>query len=464
MQQTVFLNLSLPIELRYLAIIQLKNGIDKYWRRAAASSIKRDEKALIRSRCLESGFNEPDHRIALQNAVMIAKIVRIDYPQDWYVDLTPEEYEDLEIMLIHIRSEVFKDIVTALRLTSFKPQNSLQFSRTLLILLQAIKEIWRKRFRLNREAFSSEAKNIINVLGTIYVKKVTIWKTFLEEGGDDEGGALDSIEQSLFALRILRRLVITGYETPSSHSEALELWTEIGNQFGQMLSLVLPESFKFSLSVKQLIEKHVIQIAKLHLDMVKIHPTSFALFPNSIELVRVYWKAIVQFGGTFGSQTATPSARIGNDGDAEDEEISALEKVSLKGLLILRACIKMVFSPNQIFKNTRIEVKQDRIKSVKLIKSGLLTETFAREVMETLVTRFFVFRSRDLRDWEEEPGEWERREEGEGDVWEFSIRSCSEKLFLDLMIYYQDLLVQPLLDVFYNVASMFDVSSSKSSH
>jgi hypothetical protein len=31
----VFLDQSLPLEVRYLAIIQLKNGIDKYWRKTA---------------------------------------------------------------------------------------------------------------------------------------------------------------------------------------------------------------------------------------------------------------------------------------------------------------------------------------------------------------------------------------------------------------------------------------------
>lgn len=33
--QSVFLDHSLPLEVRYLAIIQLKNGIDKYWRKTA---------------------------------------------------------------------------------------------------------------------------------------------------------------------------------------------------------------------------------------------------------------------------------------------------------------------------------------------------------------------------------------------------------------------------------------------
>ena len=365
-------------------------------------------------------------------------------------------------MLIYTRSEVFKDIVTALRLNSSKPQTSLQFSRALQILLQTIKEIWKKRFRLNREMFSSEATNIVNVLGNIYTKKVAVWRNFLASGGDDEGGALDSIEQSLFSIRILRRLIITGYETPSNHIEALEFWKEVGIHFGWMLDLVMLESSNFNLGVKHLIEKHVVQIAKLHLDMVKIHPTSFAISPDSIPLVNVYWKAISRFGKTFGSQTTTPSARIGNDGDADDEEMPAMEKISLKGLLLLRACLKMAFKPSQIYRYSRKEVQLDRENSVKLIKDGLLTESFAREMMETLVTHFFVFRPRDLRDWEEEPEEWERREEGEGDVWEFSIRSCSEKLFLDLILNYKESLVQPLLDVFYNVASTFDASGLSS--
>lgn len=87
--------------------------------------------------------------------------------------------------------------------------------------------------------------------------------------------------------------------------------------------------------------------------------------------------------------------------------------------------------------------------------SQLLTESFAREVMEILVTRFFVFTPRDLREWEEEPDEWEKSQEAAGEDWELSIRTCSEKLFLDLMVHYKDLLVQPLLAVFHDVASTY---------
>jgi hypothetical protein len=37
--QSVFIDRSLPIEVRYLAIIQLKNGIDKYWRKTATKYV-----------------------------------------------------------------------------------------------------------------------------------------------------------------------------------------------------------------------------------------------------------------------------------------------------------------------------------------------------------------------------------------------------------------------------------------
>lgn len=82
--QSIFIDTSLPVEVRYLSAIQLKNGIDKYWRKTASNAIKKEEKALIRSRCLDAGINEPDHRLALQNALVVAKIVRFEYPNDWY--------------------------------------------------------------------------------------------------------------------------------------------------------------------------------------------------------------------------------------------------------------------------------------------------------------------------------------------------------------------------------------------
>lgn len=40
--QSVFIDRSLPFEVRYLAIIQLKNGIEKYWRKTATKWVTLD--------------------------------------------------------------------------------------------------------------------------------------------------------------------------------------------------------------------------------------------------------------------------------------------------------------------------------------------------------------------------------------------------------------------------------------
>ena len=81
--QALLCDLSLPLEIRYISAIQLKNGLDKYWRKSAINGIEQWEKSLIRSECLEGAIREPDRRIVLQHALIVAKIVRIDFPQQW---------------------------------------------------------------------------------------------------------------------------------------------------------------------------------------------------------------------------------------------------------------------------------------------------------------------------------------------------------------------------------------------
>lgn len=321
-----------------------------------------------------------------------------------------------------------------------------------MIFLYTIKELATGQLRRIKDSLRIAAPEVLQVLVRIYSDKVNQWQALLEGNANDEESFRNAAERSILALRILRRLIIAGYDFPNRDAVVRQFWTRTSLQLDGFLSFALRGSLSVNSNVKGLIEKHLIQIAKFHLEMVKSHPAAFALLPDSVDLAHVYWRLIYRFSKTFRSQTPTPSAKIGHDGDSDDEGATILEGLSLKGLLLLRGCLKMVFSPAQTFKYQHLEDKEEKKHSMELIKNNLLTESFVREMMETIVTQFFVFRSRDLREWMEEPEEWERREEGEGDVWEFSIRSCSEKLFLDLVINFNNLLVEPLLRVFGDVA------------
>ncbi|CAN9206081.1 unnamed protein product [Alternaria alternata] len=428
--QTVFLDQSLPLEVRYLAIIQLKNGIDKYWRKTATNAVSKEDKATIRARLLESAVNEADHRLALQNALVVAKIVRFEFPNDW--------------------PELFQQLLHILRASTDPNAYRLQLPRALLVLLYIVKELSTGRLLRTRQSLQTVAPEIFNVLGTIYVNKVQTWQAFFRDGGDDEGGALESIDNSLLAIKTMRRLIIAGYEFPGRDKDVQGFWTLTRTHFGEFLQYVIPENSPLAVEVQKKIGKHLMQLSKLHLNMATTHPADFVLLLNSIDLARDYWSLISRLGEQWGSKSIE-GAKVGTDGDEEDES-PIIERLGLKGLLLIRACVKMVFYPTQTFRFKHQQEKDEKNQATHMIKTDLLTDDLVREMISALVQRFFVFRPSDLRMWEEEPDEWEKMEEGAED-WEFAIRPCAEKLFLDLAKNFKNLIIQPLLQVFYTVAT-----------
>ncbi|KAL8733431.1 MAG: hypothetical protein Q9181_003578 [Wetmoreana brouardii] len=432
--QSIFIDSSLPVELRHLCIIQLKNGIDKYWRKTASNAIRKDEKDQIRSTSIESGIREPDLRLALQNAVTIAKIVRYEYPLDW--------------------PDAISSIVSKLRSVFQSNNRSLELTRSLLILLEVIKELSKARLQRPRTSLQAAALEVLQVLGKIYVDKTQIWMVFFNRNGDDEGGAIDSIEQSSLALRVLRRLLVAGWDFPNRSSEVQDFWTLLNSQYTDMLTLMANQSASLHDNTRRLVDKHLQQIAKLHLNLARDHPAGFALLQGSVHLLSVYWNLINQFGETLGSQTSKiPGVGLKHNGGVDDQEMPIMEYLSLKGLQLLRACAKMVFNPAQTFKYQHTEDKEEKARSRELMRVEVLTESFAQTAMQTLITRFFVFRPQDLQDWEEQPEEWELREEGSDDLAEYSTRTCAEKLFLELILNYKMQLVHPLLSIFNKVAN-----------
>jgi hypothetical protein len=419
----------LPSEIRYLAIIQLKNGIDKYWRKTATNAIQPEEKSQIRSQLLDGGIREAETNLALQNALVVSKVVRIDYPLDW---------PDVLTSLIKILRDVSRT-------------NQLHLRRGMLILLQVIKELSTARLRTSQTRLQSVTPEIVFLLNEIYTEKVTTWVGFFNGNGDDEGGAMDAMENSLFAIKILRRLLIAGYEYPNHSKDVQQLWEHSQHQFGQFLEMVSHDPPVLVSPAKDLVEKHLVQFSKLHAQMANSHPAAFALLPSSLDLVRAYWGLVAKFGESYGSESQDFSSKTRRD-DTDKDERPVMEKLCLKGLNILRACLKMVFSPVQSFKYKTPENKAEQQEAVALVKMQLLTDELVGQVASIIVTKFFVFRQVDLEAWEEDEDEWEIREEGGGDTWEFEVRPCSEKLFMDLVINFKHLLVQPLLSFFQSVA------------
>lgn len=363
-------------------------------------------------------------------------------------------------MLTLCRPGLFQELIQILRASTDPNAFRLQLPRALLVLLYIVKELATGRLLRTRQNLQSVAPEVLNVLGTIYVQKVQTWQSFFREGGNDEGGALESIENSLLALKILRRLIITGYEFPGREKDVQEFWTLSREHFGNFLPLVLDEELPIAPPVRKLIEKHLMQLSKFHLAMANSHPAGFVHLPNTLDLIRAYWSLVARLGETWGS-TSLNDDRKGTNKDDDDAPI--LERLGLKGLLIMRASVKMVFYPTQTFRYRQQQEKDERNNATRIIKTELLTDDLVREMISALVMRFFKFRPNDLRLWEEEPEEWERWDE-ESEDWEFSIRPCAEKLFLDLSKNFKNLILEPLLQVFSTVSSEYTEDPIKLLH
>ena len=228
--------------------------------------------------------------------------------------------------------------------------NQLQLRRGMLLLLQVVKELSTARLRTSQIRLQSVAPEIVFMLNEIYQEKVGLWVNFLGGRGDDEGGAMDAMENSLLAIKILRRLLTAGYERPHHSTDVQQLWEHSQHQFGQFLDLVSREPQILVSPAKELVEKHLAQFSKLHYQMITQHPAAFALLPSSLDLVRAYWGLVAKFGESYGSETQDFSAKAMKNDDSTKNGRPVMEKLSLKGLSIMRACIKMACSPIQNFR------------------------------------------------------------------------------------------------------------------
>ncbi|KAI0861088.1 putative importin 11 [Xylaria cubensis] len=415
--QSVFLDNNLPREIRFLAIIQLKNGIDSCWRaHTIKNAIQPAEKHLIRSNLFRGSIEEPDSQLATHNALVVAKIVRIDFPGEW-----PDALENLVVQLRTLRDD------------------DQHLAGALLILLRIVKELGTARLLKSQKALQAAAPELVQILGEIYDAKTRLWLSFLTNGQGDEQSAMAAMGNSLMAFRTLRRLLVFGYAFPHRDDVVRQIWAFSQTQLGQLLNMV---NDKYPA-----LGKHLLQFTKLHIDMASSHPASFAALPGSAELARSYWNLVAEFSLVFDQ-----SEGIRQGGSSSDTKSRAegplLERLALKGLLLMRACVRMAHRPVQSITYRSKDDAGEQQAAIATIKSQLFSDDFINQMAHIIITRLLVFRKADMDAWEEEPEEWEQREESQGNAYEWEVRPCAEKLFLDLLTHHKSLLLEPLLAYF----------------
>ena len=388
--------------------------------------LRDEEKAFIRSRLFQGTVEEENHALALHNALAVAKVVRIDYPQHW--------------------PDAMSGLIALLR--SNRNGNQAHLQGALLLVLRVVKEMATARLRKSQTALQGITPELAYLLVEMYSEQTTAWINVLGGAQGDKTATEQAMLNSLFCARILRQLLITGYETPYKDQTVENFWAVSQTHFGQFLGYI-SQSSQVPTGYRHVIGKHLLQFSKLHIAMSDAHPASFVSLPNSLPLLHAYWDLVAKFAAVFDkSDGARQAAGAGNEAKYENEN-ALHEKLALMALTLLRNCLRIAHRPYQTFRYRTDGEKQEREQAVKLLKTEWLTNDFVTQMTNVLITQLFLFRKSDLEAWEEDPEEWEQREQGEGNAYEFEVRPCAEKLFLDLLTSYKELLIPPLLSYFH---------------
>ncbi|XP_032001113.1 importin-11 isoform X1 [Hylobates moloch] len=384
----IFTNHTLDINVRWLAVLYFKHGIDRYWRRVAPHALSEEEKTTLRAGLI-TNFNEPINQIATQIAVLIAKVARLDCPRQW-PELIPTLIE------------------------SVKVQDDLRQHRALLTFYHVTKTLASKRLAADRKLFYDLASGIYNFACSLWNHHTD---TFLQQvSSGNEAAILSSLERTLLSLKVLRKLTVNGFVEPHKNMEVMGFLHGIFERLKQFLEC--SRSIGTDNVCRDRLEKTIILFTKVLLDFLDQHPFSFTpLIQRSLEFSVSYVFTEVGEGVTF-------------------------ERFIVQCMNLIKMIVKnYAYKPSKNFEDSSPETLEAH-----KIKMAFFTYPTLTEICRRLVSHYFLLTEEELTMWEEDPEGFTVEETG-GDSWKYSLRPCTEVLFIDIFHEYNQTLTPVLLEM-----------------
>lgn len=371
----VISNHSIDLNVRWMAVLYFKNGVDKYWRKNAPGAISEEEKATLRQ-SLVSNLREPINQIATQLAVLVSKVARLDCPREW-----PELFPTL--------------------LQAVESNDRLIQHRALLMLHHVVKSISSKRLAGDRKIFR-------DFTASIYAYILNLWnnftEAFLRDIHSNQAAELitENLEKALLSLRILRKLTVHGFRKPSESQDAMCFLKVIFERAKSALEARKQLKGK-GIYLLELCEKFIIHLTKILLAVLDTHPLSFVDFIQpTLEFTICFLFTPEGANLTFGRFV-----------------IQCFNLI--KGILL---CVE--YKPAKIVHMT----KDPETLRAHEIKMAFFQPNILTEICRKIVTHYLLLTQDDLAMWDADPETFATDECGES--WKYSLRPCIETVFVTL--------------------------------
>lgn len=406
--QDIFYDKAIDTNIRWQAIIYLKNGIDKYWRKLAKNAISPEEKAAIRSRLL-TALDEEQKPLATQNAVLISKIARFDFPMEW---------PDLLSTLL--------EIVRSSTASESDPRARLVQQRSLYTLHLIVKGLISKTLASGRKQFQQAAPELFTNVVNIYVRYVDALFATNTTNIESLSGCL---ETSHMALKCLRRVVVHGFPEFSTSEGPVAFFRLALEHLQKFMAFKesIPEQCSFLVTA---VDSHIKLIGKFYLDLMDAHPRQFILTPGAAEVLRFYWGLLA--------------------GNGNEHAAAPAQTTLIQGLQLVKKTLK---DPQFILTDKDPEPVVVRCRHI--IENEFLTPETTNKLAEILITKYMRLTEDDLEEWDSNPEEWALEEEA--DSWKYQLRPCAEKVFMDLLSSHRAQLSPLLVQLAGSTANMPDL-------
>lgn len=398
--QSIYIDTQLSLQVRWLAVICLKNGVERYWRPTRINAITKEEKLEIRKRLFNT-LGESNNQLAIQNAHLISKISRLDFPVEW-----PTLFEDI-IQILESCSASMNDPVTIVKL------NNLMIISNQVLKILATVRIGKARLMMQTKA------------PLLFPHLVKFYTLFFDRWLTDNNFDATIMEVGYIFLKNIRRLVVDGYEY-QNRDKYIQEFMELSIQQFQKL-LILHESNNLDL-----LERYIKCFVKLYFNLVRDKTCSFILLTSSKNILLTLLSLLQQ------------KASLIYNLEVEANDSDFWEKIAIKSFMIMKTITNYVFRENKTSivkqRNDKLEIAQ----SIELLKTSFFTLDLVENLINLITNWYLKLRPVDLENWENEPEDWFNQEASLN--WEFQIRKCAENYFQDLSIHFNEFISQFIMN------------------
>ncbi|BBN14841.1 importin-11 [Marchantia polymorpha subsp. ruderalis] len=397
---------------RWLASVYFKNSINRYWRiRRDTPGIGDAEKPYLRSKLLDL-IREEDNKVAVQLALLIAKIARFDYPRDW-----PELFPML--------------------LQKLQSPDVLLTQRVYLVLNQTLKELSTKRLAADQRNFAEITSQLFDYTWhhwfadmQLILQGFSLVLASPDSGlQPDQGKALSlTCERWLLCSKVLRRMLLFGFQSDAKSVQEVAPVKQVSPAFLQAAQSLL--QYRAVPPIREFVEKACLRLMKTLVEVQSTHPFSFsnkAVLPPVLDFC--YVQVTEQSGGS-----------------------TMFEHFLIKCMIFIQSVIQC--ASYRSHKAGRVvgastpsleEAKGNLAGQAEEILQSLLDKQRLVVLSEILVRRYFVLTGDDLEEWAQEPEAFHHEQEMV--QWREKLRPCAESLYLALFERHREMLAPLVVEM-----------------